>query len=62
MKLFTVGKMTERLQQPPARIEKAIDTLELRPELELNGLRYFDSAVETQVAEQLQQQGQKVPA
>ena len=49
MRLFTTGKLVERLRRPIGQIESAIDTLKLQPELSLNDLGYFSIDAETAI-------------
>ena len=55
MKLYTVGKLVERLRRPPGQIESAIGELTIAPTLELNGLAYFDGDAEAKIADELEQ-------
>ena len=56
-RLFSVGKMVERLQRAPAEIERAATELGLKPALELNGVRYFDVQAETTIQRSLRHGG-----
>lgn len=53
MKLFSLGKLVERLQRSPGAIEGALAELGLEPQLELNGLAYYDQAAEDQIDKHL---------
>ena len=50
-KLYTVGKMVERIQLPPSWITGAIDELKIEPAIVLNDLAYFSVADETRIFE-----------
>ena len=49
MKLYTLGKLVERMQKAPGAIEKAIDQLGITATLELNGLRYYSVDDESRI-------------
>jgi len=51
--LFTIGKMTVRLQRPPGQIESALSALGIEPALMLNDLVYFSVEDETAVDQEL---------
>ena len=52
-RLFSIGKLAERVQRPCSAVERAIAALSIQPSLELNGLRYFDEAAERAVDDEL---------
>jgi len=54
MRLFTLGKLCERLQRPPGQIESAIRELSIVPNLELNDTAYYCQEDETLILELIQ--------
>ena len=51
--LFTLGRLSERLQQPPGTIEHAIRALAIEPELRMNGVPYFSTDAEIRIDQHL---------
>ncbi len=59
LRLYTIGKLTERLQLPHRWIEFAIEELGLKPFLTLNDLNYFTPDDENKIYEFYRQKALK---
>jgi hypothetical protein len=53
MRLFSMGKLTERLRRPIGQVESAIRELAIEPELTLNEISYFSEAAENAIEGEL---------
>jgi len=41
--MFTAGKLAEQFGVPPAKIKKAIETLQIQPDMKKGGCAYFST-------------------
>ena len=53
--LFTLGRLSERLQRAPGTIEHAIRALAVEPELRMNGTPYYSIETEIRIDQHLRQ-------
>ncbi len=54
-RLFTIGKICERIQAPPAVIESSIEALGIEPVIVLNDLRYYSIDDEGKIFDHLKE-------
>ena len=53
--LFTLGRMSERLQRAPGQLENVIRALAIEPQLRMNGVPYYATEDETRIDQHLRE-------